>query len=359
MAARPRIRRRVNWPDNLHEPRPGYYTWRDPRDRKTHVLGRIPLQQAIYEAHEANLVVAQSIEEKTLAERISARKETIIDLIAKMPTAGLKPSTLKTRGYHDACIIQAMGNVPCAELTTKHVADLLESLIDEGKMTWARAIRTRLVAVGKRGMSLGWMTQNPAVMSERPKVKVKRRRLKFEEFQEIYERAPEVAPWLQNAMLLALVSGQDRSTIARLERSAIRNESMFVQRSKTSIKIEIPLALRMDAINMTLGDVVTKCRSTGIVSRYVLHHVRNEGRAVRGSHVKLGTISEAFKKARNLVGISDDTAPTFHEIRSLSKRLYDQQGNVDTKRLLGHMTDEMSELYANNRGLEPLKVTIG
>ncbi|RKT98633.1 integrase [Burkholderia sp. Nafp2/4-1b] len=53
-----------------------------------------------------------------------------------------------------------------------------------------------------------------------------------------------------------------------------------------------------------------------------------------------------------------DDAPTFHQIRSLAKRLYDAQGNVDTKALLGHTTDEMSEMYANSRGLAPMKVTV-
>ncbi|QVN19425.1 phage integrase Arm DNA-binding domain-containing protein [Burkholderia pyrrocinia] len=37
MAARPRIRQRANWPDNLYMPRDGYYTWRDSRDGKTHI----------------------------------------------------------------------------------------------------------------------------------------------------------------------------------------------------------------------------------------------------------------------------------------------------------------------------------
>ncbi|SFQ12222.1 phage integrase Arm DNA-binding domain-containing protein [Ralstonia sp. NFACC01] len=58
MAARPRIRKRANWPANLHEPREGYYTFRDPRNGKLHVLGRIPLAQAIFEAHEANAAIA-------------------------------------------------------------------------------------------------------------------------------------------------------------------------------------------------------------------------------------------------------------------------------------------------------------
>jgi hypothetical protein len=46
------------------------------------------------------------------------------------------------------------------------------------------------------------------------------------------------------------------------------------------------------------------------------------------------------------------------EIRSLSKRLYLDQGGVDTKALLGHLTDAMADWYANSRSLEPMKVKI-
>lgn len=35
-----------------------------------------------------------------------------------------------------------------------------------------------------------------------------------------------------------------------------------------------------------------------------------------------------------------------------------EQGNVDTKALLGHMTDAIADIYVNSRGLEPMKVRI-
>jgi hypothetical protein len=45
--------------------------------------------------------------------------------------------------------------------------------------------------------------------------------------------------------------------------------------------------------------------------------------------------------------------------RSLAKRLYKEQGNVDTKALLGHLTERMSELYADPRGAEAIRVKLG
>lgn len=42
-------------------------------------------------------------------------------------------------------------------------------------------------------------------------------------------------------------------------------------------------------------------------------------------------------------------APTFREQRSLSERLYRDQG-VDTQKLLGHKTQEMTDRYNDDRG---------
>ncbi|QVN19426.1 tyrosine-type recombinase/integrase [Burkholderia pyrrocinia] len=159
-------------------------------------------------------------------------------------------------------------------------------------------------------------------------------------------------------MLLALVSGQDRATVAGWTRADVRDGHALTTRPKTGVRVLIPLELHLDVLGMSLGDVVARCRTTSVVSSYLIHHLRQHGPAKRGARVKLDTITEAFKKARILAGVIGDDAPTSHEIRSLAKRLYEKQRNVDTKNLLGHTTDESADLYADDRGLEPLKVTI-
>jgi integrase len=342
----------------MHEPRPGYYTWRDPRDGKTYVLGRIDLALAIFEANEANVKAAGAVTTKTLAERLDVPKETIADLLLKMPVGKAKPETIRHRKYVDNAIREEIGTVKCAELTTKHIADMLEKIEARGKMQWSVHVRSRMKVLCRRGKALGWMKENPATDTERATVTVKRRRMTFDEFQRIYEKAPETALWLQNAMLLALVSGQDRSTIARWEHGFQQDGYAILTRSKTGVRIAIPLELRLDVLSMSLADVIAKCRSTGIVSKYLIHHIRPNVNAPKGSAIKLKTITAKFKEARDLAGITGDDAPTFHEMRSLTKRLYMEQGNVDTKALLGHMTDAIADLYANSRGLAPIKVRI-
>lgn len=359
MAARPRIRKRAHFPPNLHEPRPGYFVWRDPRDGKTHVLGRVSVAEAIHQAHEANLVVARGAARRSLADRVESGQKTMADLLDKMSTEGLKKTTLDARRQYDKVIRDALGTVECASLETTHISDMLEGLKDRGVMRMAQAVRSRVMAVCAKGAALGWMKTNPAAITERVKVKVKRQRLSLEQFQAIRARAGEVAPWLENAMLLALVSGQDRSTVAAWERNWTKGDVAIARRSKTEKSIAIPLALRMDAIGMTLGDVIAQCKGTGILTQYLLHHTRPIGTAKRGDPVHLRTITLAFRDARNLAGISGKGAPSFHEIRSLAKRLYMEQGGVDTVALLGHASDEMANLYADSRDSAPIQVKIG
>lgn len=358
MAARPRIRKRAHWPPHLHEPRPGYFVWLDPRDSKTHILGRIPIAQAIHEAHEANLVVENSKRTRSLAESLEVPRETIADLIKKMPDGDRKKSTLDSYKYRDRAIEKELGAIACMDLTTKHIADMLEKISDEGKSQWSVQIRSRLKMICRRGKSLGWMKENPAEDTERAQVKVRRRRMTLEDFNAAFAKAPEIAPYLQNAMLLAIVSAQDLSTIATWERSFQQDGYAVLTRGKTGRKVAIPLEIRLNVIGMSLADVIARCRSTGVVSKYLVHHTRQNNAAPKGSKVKTKSISDKFRAARKLAGITDATAPTFHEIRSLSKRLYIEQGGVDTKALLGHKSDATAALYADSRGLEPVKVKI-
>jgi integrase len=106
-----------------------------------------------------------------------------------------------------------------------------------------------------------------------------------------------------------------------------------------------------------VADALAACRSN-VVSKYrfVIHHARGFGNAPLGSSIHPDRMSHAFAEARDLAGITAANPPTWHEIRSLSKRLYLEQGDVDTKALLGHKTQRMSDLYADPRGSAPVRV---
>jgi len=350
--ARRSIKRR-DWPRGLYEPRPGYFIWRHPDTGQTFALGAIPLSHAKHQALQANAHLLAS--RPTLVERLTGALHTVDDLLAEMPAA-TAASTAKSRRSMDKAISQRIGSLACGKLTVADCAGVVEGLEADGKGRWAQAVRSRLIAVCQRGQQLGWMTDNPAEVTRQPAVTVRRGRLTLETFNAIYARAGEVAEWLPRAMRLALVTGADRSTIAGMTRSMVADGLLTFQRAKTQTWLAVPLELRLECADLTLADIVAE--RTGVLSKHLIHHVREWGNAPAGSKVHPDRISHAFTEARKLAGIQDECAPTFHEIRSLCKRLYDAQGNVDTRALLGHATERMADLYANPRGIEPVRIRV-
>jgi enterobacteria phage integrase len=367
MNAAKRSARRRGWPDNLYEPRDGYYVWRHPKTRETHILGRIPLAYAKNEAMRANKVIAEQALPDLVAMISGTAGHTMAGLVAEMPVAE-KRSTRNTFRALDKILVEGalvgekrvngLGKVLCADLTVKHCADLLDVMVKAGKGHQASAVRVRLSGVCALGMTKGWMNNNPAEVTAKPKTPVGRARLSLEQFLKIRE-ASAPWPWLARAMNLALITGQDRSTIAAARREHIIDGHLICHRSKTAAKappLAIPVAIRLEVVGMSLDDLLRA--HTGVLSRFLVHHTEQQGRARPGAAVGVNLITRAFTEARKLAGIPDESAPTFHEIRSLSKRLYDSQGGVDTKALLGHTTDAMAKLYANSRDGAPIRVQV-
>ena len=358
MNAARRSARRSKWPRGLYEPRPGYMVWRHP-DGRTFALGAIPLAHAIHQAMQANAHVLAS--KPSLLDRLTGQANTVADLLGKMPVSDV-PNTAKSVRSLDKIISAALGRVPCLELTVQRCAELIDGIAAE-KPRSAQAVRSRLIAVCQKGQQLGWLDSNPAEVTGKPRADVQRGRLTLETFRAIYAKAPDVNEWLQHAMRLALVTGQDRSTIATLQRNMVQTidgqRVLVVQRSKTKKKnkpFAIPLRLRLDALGWALEDVLA--HRTGVVSPYYLHHVAPHGNAAPGSPVFVDRISKAFTEARILAGLPDEKAPTWHEIRSLASRLYGKQGNVDRKALLGHTSDKTAAIYADARGVEAVMVRV-
>lgn len=356
-----RSRRRQDWPRGLYEPRPGYFVWRHPTTGETLVVGRVPLAVARNEALAANAHVAG--QRPGLLERLTGSHHTIADVLDEMPTEGAV-NTLKSWRSLDKRIRCELGAKTADQLTVKDCAAVVEALVKEGKVRMAQALRSRLIAVCKRGMGLGWMESNPADATTEHRPDVKRGRLTLEAFEKIRAKAGEVSEWLELAMLLALVTGQDRSTVAAMERDHIEDGHLTVWRTKTrktNQPVDIPLALRLEVVGLSLADLVQ--RPSPVAAKRLVHHVSPWGNAPPGSPVHPDTITRSFTAARELAGIPDAMpdgrlAPTFHEIRSLSKRLYERQGGVDTKALLGHSTERAADLYADPRGIEHIRVRL-
>jgi hypothetical protein len=387
MASRPRSTKKRGWPDGLYE-RGGYFSWRNPLTGKEMGIGRVTLGEAKAQASEANIAVHGLQNKPRLVDRLLGKSDTSwrawlveyekkLGLLKDAPRPADAPAlsinTLKTYRTLVKKIREVYAeslDLPLPRVTTKIIADGLRVLKATNART-AQAMRSRLLHSFDSAIAEGWTESNPVTVTDDVTVKVQRARLTWEIFQALYERMPPGR--LKNATALALVSGQPREVVCAgkftdvgmVDRPGLEPvECWKATRGKTGAKIAIPLDLRLDAFGMSLREVIRQCRATGVASKYMVHvHQRVKG-ARLGDPYMVDRLSKDFTEAMDdlteKLGLNwgDKTPPTFHELRSLSKRLYEAQGGVDTKDLLGHRTDDMAALYEDGRGAEFKLVSI-
>lgn len=199
---------------------------------------------------------------------------------------------------------------------------------------------------------------NPAEATKKPHHKITRERLILSEFNQIYDATPERIRYMKAAMLLALITGQRETDISNMQFSDIRDDFLYVTQSKGGMRLAFPLSLRCDQLGMSLRDVIVLCRDN-IVSPYLVHYTKTTSQAKRGGKVSPNTISTSFKKIRDMSGVEcqeGKTPVTFHEIRSLSERLYKEQG-LDPKQILGHKSQRQTDRYDDIRDKDWIKIT--
>ncbi|HDS5635658.1 TPA: phage integrase Arm DNA-binding domain-containing protein [Klebsiella pneumoniae subsp. pneumoniae] len=278
----------------------------------------------------------------------------------RLKSGDIKENTIKQKAKPASLLKERVGMKLISTVNVRDVAQILDEYLAEGQSRMAQVIRSVLIDVFKEAQHAGEVPPgyNPALATKQPRRKVTRQRLTLEEWQKIFDIADENHKYMGNAMLLAIVTGQRLGDISRMKFSDIWDDHLHVEQEKTGSKIAIPLALRCNAINWSLRDVISRCRDYA-VSPFLVHFFRTTSQAERGAQVKARTLTMNFSKARDCANIEwgEGTPATFHEQRSLSERLYKAQG-INTKDLLGHKTQQQTDLYHDDRGKNWIKVNI-
>lgn len=349
----PRHRLAINrgLPANLRV-REGRYSWRNPEDKKEHGLGT-DRRYAIEQAIRANAHLASK--HLSLVERISGAAQTWADWCDTfeklLSERRAKPNTVRARRSQMVRLRASFDlHAPASKITTRQCAEVINALKTAGKHRTAQAFRSFLKDCFNRMIAQGWRSDNPASVLDTVTVDVTRSRLTLEVFQRLYATTSIV--WLRNAMALAIVSGQPRESVAAAKFADIREGAWWNERGKTGARIVLPLELRLDAFGLSLGDVVKQCRATGILSKSLVHQTQRAKGAQLGKAMHVDKITRVFSAelAKLEIAWGDREPPTFHEIRSLSERLYKAQGNVNTQELLGHKDPRTTALYHDGRG---------
>ncbi|EBA4980222.1 tyrosine-type recombinase/integrase [Salmonella enterica subsp. enterica serovar Montevideo] len=349
-----------------------YWRYKHPVTGKFHSLGTNEAE-AIAIATEANTRLAEQRTRQILAisDRIATNKGKAITTSTwldryqaiqddRLKSGDIKLNTYKQKAKPVSLLRERAGLKLISAVDIRDIAQLLDEYIAAGQPRMAQVVRSVLIDVFKEAQHYGEVPPgyNPALATKQPRRKITRQRLSLEEWQKIFDIADASHRYMGNAMLLALVTGQRLGDISRMKFSDIWDDHLHVIQEKTGSKIAIPLSLRLNAINWSLRDVVARCRDYA-VSPYLVHFFRTTSQAERGAQVKSNTLTMNFSKARDLAGIDwgDGSPATFHEQRSLSERLYKEQG-LDTQKLLGHKTQQQTDRYHDDRGKGWSKVAL-
>ncbi len=273
----------------------------------------------------------------------------------------IKPTTLKNRKSCVLVLARRLPNVRLNNLDTKSLAAIMDEYKASGKPRMAQILRAVWGDMFKEAQHAGEVEPgfNPAMATRIPRAKVVRARLSFDEWKAAFEAAEKLQPYVQNSMLLALVSGQRRTDISNMKFSDVWDGHLHITQSKTGTRLALPISLFLPELNMTLGDVIKRCRDR-VVSKYIIHHTRSHGSAAPGDPVGGNGLSRVFMEARNMSGLKfpkGTTPPSFHEQRSLAERLYSAHG-IDTQTLLGHKSASMTEKYHDDRGANWITLAI-
>lgn len=374
MAARPR-KNNVDIP-NLYplfsrKANKVYWRYRHPVTGKYHALGDNE-QEAREIAIEANGRLAEQRSRQILAlsDRVAQIKgkditvSTWLDRYWKiqeerLSTGDIKPNTFKQKRKPVNLLRQRFAMKSLPEVDARDIASLLDEYTDAGQPRMGQVVRSVLIDVFKEAQHVGEVPPgyNPALATKQPRRKITRQRLSLEEWQKIFDIADKQHRYMGNAMLLAVVTGQRLGDISSMKFCDIWGDHLHVIQEKTGAKLAIPLSIRCDALNMSLREVVARCRDYSI-SQYLVHYFRATSMAQRGAKVPGNTLTTNFSKARDKTDIDwgDGTPATFHEQRSLAERLYKSQG-INTQILLGHKTQSQTDRYHDDRGKDWIKVS--
>lgn len=343
-----------------------YWRYKHPVTGKFHGLGTdeaaakviaVEANSRLAENQMANMLRAREQIAKSSGKSVTTKswvEEYSKILVRKVAAGEIKPATAAGRESALRSLVTQCGIRPLNEVGTRDIAVIIDEYVTRGVPRMAQLCRSVLIDVFREAQHAGEVPPgyNPAMATKNPKARVNRQRLSLEEWHVIYAEAEKMQPWVSRAMLLALVTGQRVGDISEMKFSDIWDDALHVVQEKTGSKVAIPLSLRCDAIGMSLREVIAICRDS-ILSPWILHQRHSQGNCKPGEKLKKHSITITFSRARDKSELSwsSGTPPSFHEQRSLSERLYRDQG-IDTQTLLGHKSRSMTDKYNDDRGKE-------
>jgi integrase len=289
---------------------------------------------------------ASSIHQRTLAEWLDLHEQQVM-------AKGYKDQTIRNRTANLRHVRQLWGARPIAALRAHEISAALRATFLPAKTSTAQRVLAELRDAYNEAIANDWADSNPAAHVKLPTHRVKRKRLSFETWVQLRELAKASRQrWLEALLLLALTTGQRRGDLVKMQFDDIVDGCLRIEQQKQAGKgygarVAIPISLRLDAISMSLGDVIELCRASGAPGPTLLR--KAGGDALEDSSLSI-RFCECIRAVHGDGAYGAKEWPSLHEVRSLSARMYRAQG-VDVQTLLGHRHAEMTAVYVDDRGL--------
>lgn len=344
--ARNRNPKNAHLPPNLYC-RKGYYSYRNPETGIEYGIGRNKAE-AISDAIAANYQILSSKIKPSLIDRISGGDTMLYEWITEYQDI-LKQRDLKIKTYRSYVsklnsIKEYIPNISMSLVTPQLISQLISEISATGKKSMAAQVRTTAIDLFREAIIKGILKDNPAEHTKPPKVQVSRARMSFSDYEAIKQEIRAYGEHYQLLMDLALLTGQRAGDILKIKRTDIKDGRLFISQEKTGIKIAIPLTLSMLKLNKTVNDIVTSPTLENGTNYLFINEKKN--------NLPYITLFRRFSSARDNTGLKwpEKTPPSFHEIRSLSARIYSDEKNSEfAKALLGHKSMRMTAVYQDER----------
>lgn len=359
--ARHRKKANKTLPPNLYQDPNGYFKYRRLDTGKWFSFGK-DRPKAVSAAQQLNSILMAG---RDLVEKVVGNSSIFNDFLEQfeskiMPERELAEETTKAYKNKIIHIRNSLGQKPIDEISVLEIAEFLNQFPSVNSNRY----RSLLSLIFKYAIAQGLCENNPADKTIPRKIKKKRKRLTLEAYQAIYELAPN---WLKNAMDIGLQTLQRREDIVSLKFSDIKKEYLYVIQNKTKkhgesayLKIKIELPLRK---------ILARCRDR-MLSPYLVHRRpdrfseqnKNAKSKKHYTQVTPDYLSKSFTEIRDTLSIFKnipvEERPTFHEIRSLGIKLYEDQG-MDAQFLAGHKRRAMTDKYKEGHEIQWTEVSAG
>lgn len=268
--------------------------------------------------------------------------DTYRQIIAARP---ISDKTKANRRGALAHVLAGLGERTISAVRPHEVATMIRELAVAHPQT-AKRVLFEAADLFNEAMNYGWIDRNPASSVKAPTPRVQRKRLTLPQWLAIHAYAVEnLPPWVPSLFTLALITGQRRSDLVKMRFSDVWDDHLHIEQAKTGARLALPLDLRLAALGGTLRKAIEDCRGYAVNPDFLL-------RKHNGQPLVDASLSARFEEAREkaLPVSLDSIPPSLHECRSLSERLYREQG-IDTMLLLGHKHQAMTDIYNDDRGL--------